>query len=317
MAKKVVKEINTKKLAGTKLFVIDVSAVMRTNYVPLSTGSAEDLFTQGRGGYRFQKRELSYEVNGETVNTSALYGLLRLLTTYGMENHFIFCFDTPKNQRSAEDSTYKAGRAKANDDYFDQVNIARSMLENVGFLVHSVPGYEADDFVVESVNQNKEYFDHVFVVSNDYDMAQNVDENVYFKNVMKSRGDIDKENYEEMLKCPYNSIVLYKSLVGDKSDNIAGVKGFGPKAFYKFVDQEGIYGDLPEMRRKRGEYEVIKNTIHLNEDQRKQALASLRMVVPRVPKEYANWTAKKNILTDMLKMYLEEYGMASIAKKIK
>ena len=36
---------------------------------------------------------------------------------------------------------------------------------------------------------------------------------------------------------PYNSILLFKMIRGDKSDNIVGVKGVGPKAYNKFISQ--------------------------------------------------------------------------------
>lgn len=316
MSKKLI--INPKKLTGSKLYVVDVSSVMRSNYVPFSEpSSGEDLFTSKPSYNKFKKQELSWEVDGEKFNTSSLYGLLRLLRTYGFDDHYVFCFDTPKNFRKEESEDYKLGRVKAEDDYFDQVNVAREMLSDVGFTTHSVSGYEGDDFVVETVNQNKSLFDHVFVISNDYDMAQNIDDNVYFKNVIQTRGDIDKSNYEERLKCPYNSIVLYKALVGDTSDNIKGVYRFGPKSFYKFIDDEGIYNDLPSIRRDRKEYNVIKDSVYLNDEQKKQALDSLRLVVPRIPKDYSNWNPSKQIDKEMFKFYLEKYGMKSISNSIK
>jgi DNA polymerase-1 len=313
-------QIDPKKLKGSKLYIIDVSSVMRSNYVKLSEEQPVDApqnYYSNNKFNKFQKKELSWLVDGEKVNTSSLYGLLRLFSTYGFNDHFIFCFDTPKNFRRDESEEYKQGRQKAEDDYFVQVNIARDLLTNVGFTTHSVDGYEADDFVVESVNKNKEFFDHIFVVSNDFDMAQNVDENVYFKNVIKTRGDINKSNYEEMLKCPYNSILLYKAMVGDPSDKIKGIKGFGPKAFYKFIEDENIYNDLHIIRKQRKEYNILKDSVFLDDEQRKQALKSLSMIVPRFPKEYDNWSPKQRIDKDMLELYLEKYGMKSIAKKLK
>lgn len=311
--------IDPVKMSGSKLFVVDVSSIMRSNYVPLEEDSSgEDLFTAPKNYYsKFKKRELSWEVDGERLNTSSLYGLLRLFSTYGFNDHFVFCFDTPKNFRRDESDEYKQGRAKADEDYFTQVNIARDLLTNVGFTTHSVEGYEADDFVVESVNKNKDYFDHVFVISNDFDMAQNVDDNVYFKNVIKTRGDINKTNYEETLKCPYNSILLYKAMVGDPSDKIKGIKGFGPKAFYKFIEDEDIYNKLPLIRKNGLEYNILNKSVFLNEEQRKQALSALKLVVPRIPKNYDNWSPKLQIDKDLMEFYLEKYGMNTIIKKLR
>ena len=57
---------------------------------------------------------------------------------------------------------------------------------------------------------------------------------------------ISKSNYESYfktigmtkdVKVPYNSILLFKMIRGDKSDNIAGVKGVGAKSYNKFIEQ--------------------------------------------------------------------------------
>ena len=57
---------------------------------------------------------------------------------------------------------------------------------------------------------------------------------------------IGKDNYEAYFKTigmtkevhvPYNSILLFKMIRGDKSDNIAGVKGVGPKSYNNFISQ--------------------------------------------------------------------------------
>lgn len=316
MAKKRI-NIDPRKLEGSKLYVVDVNAVMHSNFVPLrEASSGADSFSKNPYA-RFQKRELSWEVEGEKFNTSALYGLMRLFITYGFDSHYVFCFDTPKNIRKMESPEYKSGRPKKDAELYDQLNVAREILENVGFKVHYVEGFEADDFVVETVSKNKELFDNVIVVSNDYDLGQTIDDNVMFRNVISRNGDINKDNYEEMLECPYNSIVLYKAMVGDGSDKIKGIYRFGKKKFYNFIKDEGIYGELSEIRKKRKEYDILKNTVLLTEEQRASALYCLGLVVPRLPKGYGEgWDPKQSIDRDMMAFYLEKYGMFSVTKKL-
>lgn len=340
------KKIDLASLYGKTLVVVDVSAVMRSHYTPLEPSHAfkeeegqyfltdNTLDTNGnpnfkkdangnlipyvRPAYLKYKKILSYEVNGKVVNTSALYGLLRLFTTFSATDvSFVFCFDNVHNLRKDKDSGYKKGRAKVSDDYIEQVDIAKELLESVGYLVHDVYGYEGDDLVVETVRRNKDAFDHVIVVSNDYDLSQTVDDNVYFKNVISSRDDITKENFEEKLKCPYNTILLYKSLVGDTSDKIKGVKGFGPKRFEKFLKEEDILNVTSIMRKNNIERAMINKAKTLSDEEKEEALKCLWLVSPKVPKNYDNYSPKKVINPELLKMFLEEYGMSSIIKSLK
>lgn len=333
-------KINTKdfKNNGKTLIVVDVSAVMRSNYVKL-----EPRFVLEDGRYfiideetnnfilddfgnkieyklntsKYKKRELSWKVDGKRFNTSSMYGLFRLFTMFGFNNDYVFCFDSVYNLRKEANPDYKAGRQKAEDDYFTQLNEAKSILENVGFACLSCPGYEGDDLAVETVNQNKNRYENVILVSNDYDLSQVIDDNVHFRHCLSGSDDITKENYVEKCKCPYNSIVLYKSLVGDGSDKIKGVKGFGPKTFYKFIEAEEIYGQLETIRKNKGEYNVIKNAKTLTEEQKQVALKCLWLVSPKVPEVFIDYSASETVNTELFELYLEKYGMASIIKELK
>ena len=294
-------------MGGRQLFVVDVSAVMRSNFI-----SSKNPY---RG--RYGRRVLTWDVDGKKFNTTALYGLLRLFTMYSFDVDYVFAFDTPKNYRKQDNPDYKSNRKKMDREYFDQVDVARFMLEDVGFTTHSVEGYEADDFVVETVNRYKDVYDHIFVVTNDFDLAQLIDDNVYIKNVIQKNGDITRDNYEARLGCPYNSILLYRAMVGDKADNISGIYRFGPKSFYRFLEDEGIYGELQDLRKRRGEYEILNTAVTLNEDQRAAALASLKLIVPRLPKGYSNFDIRSNIDKDMFEFYLSRYGMNSVVKALR
>ena len=60
-----------------------------------------------------------------------------------------------------------------------------------------------------------------------YEMISKGNYEAYFKTIGMTKG----------VHVPYNSILLFKMIRGDKSDNIIGVKGVGPKAYNKFISQ--------------------------------------------------------------------------------
>lgn len=93
-------------------------------------------------------------------------------------------------------------------------------VKNLEVTVVKHPKCEADDLIANIARALSKEGKDVVVASNDKDFAQLVGEphvRVY---------DTRKKEYRE--KPAYN-VLVYKALVGDKSDNIPGVPGFGPK----------------------------------------------------------------------------------------
>ena len=333
------KKLDIKNVDGSLLVVVDVSAVMRSNYVKLEPAKllvgdkyyllneeTNELMVDSFGNnieYRipeyknkYAKKELSWPVNGKRFNTSSMYGIFKLFTSFGFDKDYVFCFDSAYNLRKDENPDYKAGRTKAESDYFTQLAEVKAILENVGYSCLAVDGYEGDDLAVECVNQNKKFYDNVVMVSNDYDLSQVIDTNVHFKHCLSNLDDITMENFVEKLKCPYNSILLYKALVGDNSDKIKGVKGFGPKSFEKFVDNENIYGMMGEVRKNNLEKKIIQESVTLKPEQKEEALKALWLVSPKVPKVFVDYFPKKSLRFDLFSVYLSKYGMKSILKEM-
>lgn len=296
------------------LNIVDVSAVMRTNYVEVPTEEElaaikkqdEALKLQGKKP-RFRKMVMTHPVGEKVVNTSAMYGLFRLISRFGTDDDYVFCYDTPQNFLKMDNPTYKAGRKKPKSDYYDQLNKTRKILEDCNFKVLSKDGYEADHFIVYAHDQLKKYYDEVRVITNDKDLSVCVDEKTVWTNVIQSRGDITYDTYEEKLACPYNAIRLKKALVGDQSDNIMGVHRFGEAKFRNFIldnglDRENIYGR---------EKEIILGS-SLTEEQKLQALAALNLVMPlEVPNTDVTISDQD---FERLGKYCKKYGMKSLLK---
>ena len=97
----------------------------------------------------------------------------------------------------------------------------------------TLPKVEADDiiaYMADIIPQKPE--DKVFIVSSDKDFLQLVNENVIVYRPM------EKEFYtEETIREKYNmhpqNFIIHKTLLGDNSDKVKGVKGLGEKGLYK------------------------------------------------------------------------------------
>lgn len=288
------------------LLVVDVSAVMRSKYIPLMS-EGEMVFTRKYRGNKFRK-PLSHYVMGEEMNTSAMFGLFQLFQMYGTNVDYVFCFDAPNNLLKKINSNYKKNRVKMGNDYFDQVNTVYKVLEESGFTVMLEEGYEGDHCVHEAVEYNYDKYDHIGVITNDHDLACLVDEKVVWINTLKKVSDITMANYPLILDCPYNAILLKKCLVGDVSDEIAGVRGFGKVRFQRFFEDEELYGEDIYMN----EVEIIKNTDLLTDIQKAEALEALELILPLQVSVSAR--VKSDINVRVLRAFLNKFGMKSIIK---
>jgi DNA polymerase-1 len=100
---------------------------------------------------------------------------------------------------------------------------------------------EADDIIsVLSTRLVEKYNSTVFIVSSDKDFVQLVTDKIILYRPM------EKEYYtpkvvEEKFGVLTENFILYKTLLGDSSDNIPGVKGLGAK---------GIFKKFPELKEK-------------------------------------------------------------------
>jgi DNA polymerase-1 len=106
-------------------------------------------------------------------------------------------------------------------------------LKTLPVKVVSIDKVEADDIIAYySQTLCKSPKDKAFIVSSDRDFIQLINENVaVFR-------PIEKEFYtpdtvKEKFGIPAGNFILYKTLLGDNSDGIRGIKGLGKKSFLK------------------------------------------------------------------------------------
>ena len=123
------------------------------------------------------------------------------------------------------------------DAKVDQMVRIIQYLKTLPVKVVTLDKVEADDIIAylsDVTPQKKE--DKVFIVSSDKDFLQLINENVIVYRPM------EKEYYTvdtvvEKFKMSPNNFILYKTLMGDNSDKVAGIKGLGEKKLYKLFPE--------------------------------------------------------------------------------
>ena len=146
--------------------------------------------------------------------------------------------ETPNFRRLLIGKKYKGTRDKQkNYEAFKHADDAARVAACLGVKNMYPNTLEADDIIAWLCTQKFPEDDNV-VVSTDQDMLQLVSVNTRVYNPTKDI-IVDVDNFEKHTGAPLDEYVQYKAIMGDKSDNIDGIPGAGPKRALKILN-EGV-----------------------------------------------------------------------------
>ena len=199
----------------------------------------------------------SVMTNKEGFPTNALYGFVNMMNKIISEEkpeYIMVAFDIGKTFRHEKYDYYKGKRDETSNDLKIQFPVAKKILNAMGIKYFELEGYEADDIIgtfAKKVDENKDY--NATIVSSDKDLLQLISDDVSVK-LLKPKDYIrmtKEEFFKEYGLEPIRMIDL-KSLMGDASDNIPGVKGIGEKTAIKLLQAygtlDGVYENLDNIK---------------------------------------------------------------------
>lgn len=160
----------------------------------------------------------------ESMGGASLFSLWQELLASSNQKDLIFCvFDgiNSRKKRKKIYPDYKAKRKPADQSIYDGMKFFKELLKYAPVNVRTieVPEYEADDVIATVTIKMASKDDKLDIVSTDRDLTQ--------LRVSPNIGTLKEPIVEPKW------VKTYKMLVGDSSDNIPGVKGFGEAAWDK------------------------------------------------------------------------------------
>ena len=208
--------------------------------------------------------------------TNAIYGFMNMLLKLNADENpdmTIAAFDFSKvTFRTEMFSDYKAGRESMPEDLSAQLPVIMDILEKAGVIILKKAGYEADDIIGSISKQAAESGYEAIIVTGDRDSFQLVMDNVEVHYAKKGVSDIvivDKDYIFENYKVTPPQLIDIKALMGDKSDNIPGVKGIGEKTAISLIETygsvDGVYENIDLIKGKNKEKLIAdKETAYLS-----------------------------------------------------
>ena len=206
--------------------------------------------------------------NNDGVMTNGVYGFLTMYNNAFdryKPDYVLVAFDrASKTFRHKEFEDYKGTRDKMPSELSYQFGILKDILDSLNVKYTDLYGFEADDIVGTYAKMaQKEGYESV-LITGDRDYLQLVDEKIVV-NLTKKGVSETKEYTVDTIKEEFGlspkQLIEVKGLEGDKSDNIPGVDGIGPKKAIGFIQKygsiEGLYEHIDEVSGKKTKETLI------------------------------------------------------------
>ncbi|OUN16442.1 DNA polymerase I [Gemmiger sp. An87] len=223
--------------------------------------------------------------------TNAIYGFMNILLNLLKEvqpDEVAIAFDlkAPTFRHKMYDG-YKATRKGMPEELAQQMPVLKELLADLGFVMVSKEGYEADDILGTLSAAAAARGDECYLATGDRDSLQLVNDHVTVLLAATRMGRsetvvMDKAAVEEKYGVSPKQLIEVKSLMGDTSDNIPGVAGVGEKTalalIQKFGSLAGVYENIDDSAIKPGVR--TKLTTHKEDAELSRKLAEIDCAIP-------------------------------------
>ncbi|MFP4644531.1 MAG: DNA polymerase I [Spirochaetales bacterium] len=209
-----------------------------------------------RSYFAFIRRPLR---NPRGENSSAIFGFFRSLfqffSTY-RPDHFAVVLDSKgPTFRHEQYEAYKGTRDETPEELTAQIPIIERILEALGVPMIRAEGYEADDVIATLCRRCTNAGRPASILSGDKDLLQLVGEQItVLKPENSGFNELHRDDVHDVWGVWPEQIVDFLALVGDKVDNVPGVRGIGEKTAAKLLAEyrtlDGIYEHLEEISSK-------------------------------------------------------------------
>lgn len=148
------------------------------------------------------------------------------------------CCDSPKSWRKKLSPSYKAQRPEKDHASIEQLERTKATLRRDGFLLWEAEGFEADDVIATASVKASAAGDSCIIHSADKDLLQLVGPKcIVIATTTGARMDADAVRAKWGVEPA--QMVDALAIIGDKSDNIAGVPGVGSVGAAKLLARFG------------------------------------------------------------------------------
>lgn len=195
----------------------------------------------------------------------AVYGFCSMILA-AVSTHkadiFAIVFDSSRTTfRNQIYQDYKSNRAETPPDLIPQFSIIKHACDALNISKIEQPGFEADDIIATYTKFLSNFGYNIKILSSDKDLMQLINDKVCLFDCMKSK-TIKASDVISKFGISPEKMIDFQSLTGDRSDNIPGIEGIGPKTAAKLLNQfdtaENMYNHIDKIQNKKLQKKLIQ-----------------------------------------------------------
>lgn len=265
--------------------------------------------------------------DGTLVN--AVYGFASMLLKVMGDlkpDYLVTTFDVAGGTFRDEIYTeYKATRVKTDQALYDQIPLVHELVKGFNVPIYTKTGFEADDLIGTLAKKITGAHKDItcIIVTGDKDLLQLIDDNiieVYLLRKGMSDFELFNETHmKEKLGFSPAQMIDYKSLRGDTSDNIPGVKGIGEKTatelLANFGSLEKIYDALKKEDKKISAGVQMKLSEGHESALMSKKLATIDTNVPGIEYSLPEMQTTSYKREDVIELF-KKFGFYSLVKRV-
>jgi DNA polymerase I len=320
---KLLNNIDEKKeetVEGERILVVDGLNLFFRNFATLNMVNPNGVHIGGLGGFFRSLGALIRKVDPTQV-------------------YVVFDGAGSSNSRKNIISEYKSGRnlqritnweafenlEDEHDSKIDQMVRVIQYLKTLPVKTLTVDKVEADDIIAYLGSIIPKNDDKFFIVSSDKDFLQLVNKNVVVYRPIEKKF-YTTETIKEKFGMPSSNFILYKTLMGDNSDKIKGVKGLGEKKLKKLFpelsEREMTLEDIFDLcEAKLGEHVIYARVLQHRPDLEKgyQVMDLSNPMLSNQDKEYLQHLVETNDFQYLPEQFVEFYnsdGLGGIIRNV-
>ena len=196
------------------------------------------------------------------------------------------------------------------DAKVDQMVRIIQYLKTLPVKTVSIDKVEADDIIAYlSGVIPKDPKDKAFIVSSDKDFIQLVSDNVIVYRPIE-KNYYTKETVVEKFNISPKNFILYKTLLGDSSDKIKGVKGLGQKGLLKkfpeLAEKDMVWDDILNISEKKMQDHVVYARVIQGRDELEKNYKVMDLSNPMLSNEDKEWLDEV-VLSNNLSYHPDEF----------
>ena len=211
-----------------KVLLIDGLNLFFRNFAMMNMVNPEGVHIGGIGGFF---RSLGAMI--KQTNPTSVYVVFDGAGSTANRKNLLSEYKSQRNLQRITNWDAFDSLEEEHDSKIDQIVRVIQYLKLLPVKTTIIDKVEADDIIaVLSKKLVKKYNSTCFIVSSDKDFLQLVTDKIILYRPMEKEYYTPKVVEEKLGLLPQN-FILYKTLLGDNSDNIPGVKGLGVKGIFK------------------------------------------------------------------------------------